>query len=100
MTIAGTAPSPLPAGVTFSSAISKPCIFPFRYNGVLYYGCTNDTAGKKLCADSVDKGYNALTIATCNTFCHTQRKFRFKVFLIFRFNFLFLFIKCFYPFLV
>ena len=39
---------PLEGGVSFEPG-QKDCIFPFRYNRVLYYGCTN----VDLCATEV-----------------------------------------------
>ena len=37
---ASTAPATLSASVTFEALAGKPCIFPFRYDGILYCDCT------------------------------------------------------------
>ena len=59
---------PLESGVAWEAG-KKDCIFPFRYNRILYYGCTNTG----ICATKVDSDYNAETVGSCNDDCHTQK---------------------------
>ena len=55
----------------------KTCEFPFRYNGILYYGCTRLGTDYTitLCATTTDSDFNANKLGYCNEFCHQQRKF-------------------------
>ena len=66
---------------TWSSA--KPCVFPFRYDNVLYYGCAQLPAASyqsgpypnaqySLCATEIDSDYNAMKMGHCNADCHHQ----------------------------
>ena len=57
---------------TFTAA--QKCVFPFRYDNVLYYGCTQLTIGSlySMCATDIDSDYNALKMGHCNGFCHYQ----------------------------
>ena len=54
------------------------CVFPFRYDNVLYYGCaqlppnTYPTSQFSLCATEIDSDYNALKMGHCNADCHIQ----------------------------
>ena len=74
--MAGAAPAPaLLDAATFSSTAGKPCIFPFRSNKILYYGCTNFT-GHNLCAVEVDNDYNAKVLGQCSALCHIQGKLK------------------------
>ncbi len=55
------------------------CVFPFRYDGVLHYGCTDpgafaDPAGANMCAVQTDDDYNAELMAACEERCHVQSK--------------------------
>ncbi len=53
-----------------------PCHFPFRYMGILYYGCTyTDPTNfdEQFCATDVDHDYNAKKLAVCNEYCPRQR---------------------------
>lgn len=53
------------------------CQFPFRYMGILYYGCTYTDPtdfGEQFCATEVDVDYNAEKLAVCNEYCPRQRK--------------------------
>ena len=58
----------------------KNCTFPFRYNGVLYYACTNLTIDSQgpfhACATEIDLDFNAVTLGECDITnrCPTQRK--------------------------
>ncbi len=69
--------------VSFDEAEGVECKFPFRYDSVLYYGCTkirisNETEDTiELCATSIDSDFNALKLGNCNSFCHRQRKCRY-----------------------
>ena len=42
------------------------CIFPFKYNGKTYKGCTETS---NICATSVDSKQNLLTSAKCTKAC-------------------------------
>lgn len=60
----------------FDGEGGKACVFPFRYDGILYYGCTmltNET-NVIMCATSIDSDFNALQMGNCNAFCHRQCK--------------------------
>jgi hypothetical protein len=54
----------------------SPCVFPFRFDNVLYYGCTRikteTEAVLEMCANSTDKNYNAVTLSWCDSNCHFQ----------------------------
>lgn len=55
----------------------KDCVFPFRFQGILYYGCTmltNET-NVVMCATSIDSDFNALQMGNCNVHCHRQCNF-------------------------
>ena len=74
--MAGTAPAAeMLDTATFSSTAGKACIFPFRSNKILYYGCTNFT-GHNLCAVEVDRDYNAKILGQCSAMCHIQGKLK------------------------
>ena len=73
-TKAGTKPENV-TSVSFTEDADKKCIFPFRYDKVLYYGCT--MLGDKpdvMCATATDSDFNAQELGECNDFCHTQCK--------------------------
>ena len=42
------------------------CIFPFRFDGILYYGCLENDFK---CATKIDENYNALAMDTCQNSC-------------------------------
>ena len=49
----------------------KNCTFPFRYDDVLYYACTNltasdDTGPWHFCATETDLDFNALKLGECH----------------------------------
>ena len=46
-------------------------MFPFYYDNVLYYGCTDDPVDP-LCATVIDEDFLATEMAKCNQFCHVQ----------------------------
>ncbi len=51
------------------------CQFPFRYNNVLYYGCTYmdpTVANKQICATDRDKDFNGLKYGVCDDKCVRQ----------------------------
>lgn len=59
--------------------VDAPCVFPFRYDGILFYGCTNLTVAALeyiMCATEIDDDYNAVKLSWCNEFCHIQRNLR------------------------
>ena len=65
------------ADVAFVDEADKACIFPFRYNDILYYGCTNatkegDENAYQFCATKIDEDFNAKQVGWCNEFCHVQ----------------------------
>ena len=68
------APAELKGGVSFNGLKKKACTFPFRYGGVLYYGCTMNIPEGKICAIETDSDYNAKVIGECNDYCHVQCK--------------------------
>ena len=56
---------------------SAPCVFPFRYEDVLHYGCTHPVdhaLSAAICATSTDDDYNAEEVAACEERCHVQSK--------------------------
>jgi hypothetical protein len=57
--------SPNVTAPTYNGGTVAPCIFPFWYGGVIYYGCT-DFSAQSICATSVDADFNALTIGSCD----------------------------------
>ncbi len=51
--------------------------FCLRYDGVLYYGCTDPatmSGGKKMCATDTNSDYDALEMADCDDTCQIQSK--------------------------
>ena len=71
----GDAPAELAGGVQLDETENVACIFPFRYDKILYYGCTwLGDEPYHLCATETDPDYNALKLGVCNEFCQKQRK--------------------------
>ena len=67
-------------GATFTSGAMN-CTFPFRYEDVLYYACTNLTTVSGtgpwfFCATETNLDFNAITIGECDieNRCPSQRK--------------------------
>ncbi len=51
---------------------AAPCVFPFRSDGIMYYGCTNGSATPQ-CATDVDTDFNPKSPLTdCDPLCHVQ----------------------------
>ena len=63
--------------IAFQADANHWCVFPFRYNNTLFYGCSNfslsgDTT--TICATEIDEDYNAQKVGICNDYCHIQGK--------------------------
>ena len=66
---------PLIPGV-LNSGNGKTCVFPFSYDGVLYYGCRYvdpDNPETHFCATATDSDGVATEVGRCNGFCPRQR---------------------------
>ena len=65
---------PLKDGVGWESKKNKVCLFPFRYNSILYYGCSINIPEGSICATETDSDYNPSKVGRCNDYCHVQCK--------------------------